>query len=55
MGPIINVIAIVIGGGLGLLFRKGFPERITQTALQVMGLFTLVIGVSMALRGQELI
>jgi uncharacterized membrane protein YqgA involved in biofilm formation len=55
MGTIINVIAILIGGALGLLFRKGFPERIAQTALQVMGLFSLVIGVSMALQGQELI
>jgi uncharacterized membrane protein YqgA involved in biofilm formation len=55
MGTIINVIAILIGGALGLLFRKGFPERIAKTALQVMGLFTLVVGVSMALQGQELI
>ncbi len=55
MGTIINVIMILIGGGLGLLFRRGFPERIAQTAFQVMGLFTLVVGVTMALQGQELI
>ena len=28
MGTIINAIAILIGGALGLLFRKRFPERI---------------------------
>lgn len=55
MGTIINAIAIIIGGGLGLLFRKGFPERIAQTTLQVLGLFTLVVGVSMAIQGQEFI
>jgi len=55
MGTIINAIAIIIGGGLGLLFRKGFPERISQTTLQVLGLFTLVIGLGMAIQGQELI
>jgi uncharacterized membrane protein YqgA involved in biofilm formation len=55
MGTIINAVAIIIGGALGLLFRKGFPERISQAILQVLGLFTLVIGVSMAVQGQELI
>ena len=48
MGTIINAIAILVGGGLGLLFRRGFSERIAQTALQVMGLFTFVVGMTMA-------
>jgi len=51
MGTIINAIAIMIGGALGLLFRKGSPERIDQTTLQVLGLFTLVVGVSMGFGG----
>jgi uncharacterized membrane protein YqgA involved in biofilm formation len=55
MGTIINAIAILIGGGLGLLFRKRFPERIAQTTLQILGLFTTVVGMSMALQGQEFI
>ncbi len=53
MGTIINAVAIIIGGALGLLFRKGFPERISQTTLKVLGLFTIVIGISMALQSQE--
>jgi hypothetical protein len=55
MGTLINAMAILIGGGLGLLFRKRFPERISRTALQVMGLFTILLGVKMALQGEELI
>lgn len=55
MGTIINAMAILLGGGMGLLFRKGFPEKISQTTLQVLGLFTMVIGVSMALQGREFI
>lgn len=55
MGTIINAIAIIVGGALGLLFRKGFPERISQTTLQVLGLFTLVVGLGMAIQGQQLI
>ena len=55
MGTLINAMAILIGGGLGLLFRKRFPERISRTALEVMGLFTILLGVKMALQGEELI
>jgi uncharacterized membrane protein YqgA involved in biofilm formation len=55
MGTLINAMAIIIGGGLGLLFRKRFPERISRTALEVMGLFTILVGVKMALQGEELI
>lgn len=55
MGTIINVITILIGGAIGLLFRKRFPERISETALQIMGLFTLLIGIEMALQGKEMI
>ena len=55
MGTIVNAITILVGGALGLLMREKFPERIAQTALQVMGLFTMLVGISMALKGQELI
>ena len=55
MGTLINAMAILIGGGLGLLFRKRFPERISRTALEVMGLFTILVGIKMALQGAELI
>lgn len=55
MGTIINAVAIFIGGGLGLLFRKRLPERISQTTLQVLGLFTMVIGLNMAIQSKELI
>ncbi len=53
MGTIVNVITIIIGGTLGLLLKKRFPERISQTALQVMGLFTMIVGIGMALKGEE--
>ncbi len=55
MGTIINAVAIIIGGALGLLFRRGFPERVSQTSLQVMGLFSIVVGLTMAIQGKDLI
>lgn len=53
MGTIINVSTIIIGSLIGLIFRERFPERITQTALQVMGLFTILVGIQMGLQGKE--
>jgi uncharacterized membrane protein YqgA involved in biofilm formation len=55
MGTIVNVIAILTGGALGLMFRQHFPERVARTAMQVMGLFTFLVGVKMALPSQELL
>ncbi len=55
MGTIINVAAILIGGTVGLLFSKRFPKRLSETALEVMGLFTLLVGIGMALQGKETI
>lgn len=55
MGTIINACAIIVGGMLGLLFRKRFPERVSQTALQVMGLLSLLVGIRMAVQGEEFI
>ena len=55
MGTLINAMAILVGGGLGLLFRRRFPERISRTALEVMGLLSLLVGIKMALLGEEII
>ncbi len=49
-GTIINVIAVVIGGSLGLLFQSKLPERFTNTFFQAIGLFTLFLGFSMSLK-----
>jgi uncharacterized protein len=49
-GTLINVAAVILGGGLGLLFRSRLPERITHTFFQAIGLFTLFLGFSMSLK-----
>ena len=46
-GTIVNTIAVIVGGSLGLLFKKNMPERITNIYFQAIGLFTLSIGISM--------
>lgn len=49
-GTLINVGAIIIGGGLGLLFHAHLPKRLTDSFFQAIGLFTLFLGFSMSLK-----
>lgn len=47
IGTIINVVAILTGGFLGLLFGARLPARLHETVIAGLGLFTLVIGIQM--------
>ncbi len=47
-GTIVNVIAILVGGSLGLLLRGRLPDRIILVVMQAIGLSTLFIGLSSA-------
>jgi len=46
IGTAINVVAVLIGGGIGTLVGAKLPEGIRQTAMQAIGIVTLLIGVS---------
>ena len=50
LGTIVNVIAMVIGGLLGLLCRGGLKDRFRDTLVQACGLATIFIGASGALQ-----
>ena len=52
-GTMINIGAILVGGTLGLLFGERLPERVKQTVVAGMGLFTLAIGISMFLETEQ--
>ncbi|WP_461630111.1 DUF554 domain-containing protein [Labilibaculum euxinus] len=55
IGTLVNVIAILIGGSLGLLFRTRIPDRMFKIVFQAIGIFTLYLGVNMALKANELL
>lgn len=50
LGTIVNILAVLVGGGVGLAIRSRLPERVTTTFFQAIGLFTLFLGFSMALK-----
>lgn len=45
-GTIINTIAVICGGCIGLGVKKGLPERINQAVTYMLGLSTCVIGLN---------
>lgn len=52
-GTIVNIITVLIGGTLGLLFGARLPERLKGTVIAGMGLFTTAIGIQMFLKTEN--
>ena len=53
IGVIINVITVIIGSGVGLLLKKGIPDRVSNAAMTGLGVCTLYIGISGSLCGEN--
>ncbi len=49
IGTIVNVAAVAAGSTIGLIIRNRMPEKITRLVFQAIGLFTLFLGVNMAM------
>jgi uncharacterized protein len=52
-GTILNIVAVLIGGGLGTLFGARLPARLRETILWALGLFTIAIGLRMTFDSQN--
>ena len=46
LGTLANVLAILAGGGLGLLLKKGIPQRVSDAVMKALGLAVLYLGLS---------
>lgn len=53
LGTIVNVLAVLLGGLAGLLLHARLPQRFVTSLFQAIGLFTLALGMMMALRAEE--
>jgi len=53
LGTIVNTIAIVIGALLGMLLKRGLPEKMSDTLMKGLGLCTLFLGISGSLKGED--
>ncbi|MCB1216488.1 DUF554 domain-containing protein [bacterium] len=55
VGTIVNAVAVIAGSSLGLLLRHGLPPRLREIVFQGIGICTLLIGMQMALKVQNLL
>ena len=46
LGTIVNVVAVLIGGSIGLLLKKGLPKRLEKSLMTALGLCTAYLGIS---------
>ena len=53
LGVIVNVITVILGSLIGLLFKKGIPEKVSSAAMVGLGACTLYIGISGSLCGEN--
>ena len=54
-GTIINILAVLLGSLLGVLFGGRLPERMREAVMSVLGLFTLGLGVMMFLKSENVL
>jgi hypothetical protein len=52
-GTILNVFAVLIGGGAGLLFGARLPDRLRESSIWAIALFVIALGVKMTLQSQN--
>jgi uncharacterized membrane protein YqgA involved in biofilm formation len=52
-GTLLNILTVLLGGGLGLALGGRVPERLRQTVVAGLGLFTIGFGIRMFLQTQN--
>ena len=55
LGVLVNVVTVIIGSTVGLLFKKGIPEKVSTAAMIGLGACTLYIGISGSLCGENVL
>lgn len=53
LGTVVNTAVVVVGALLGMLFKRGIPERVGDAVIKAFGLITLYIGISGAFKGES--
>jgi uncharacterized membrane protein YqgA involved in biofilm formation len=53
IGTLINAGAILLGGTIGLVAHSKLPPKITKIVFQAIGIFTMFVGIQMALKSNN--
>jgi len=55
LGSMVNGVAIVVGGGVGLALKKGLSERLGTAVMNALALCVLYIGISGTQKGENIL
>lgn len=55
LGVLVNTLAVILGACLGMLFKKGIPERVSKTVMVGLGICTAYIGITGSLEGKNVL
>ncbi len=55
LGTVVNSIGVIVGSAIGLVLKKGLPERLSSAIMQGLALCVMYIGISGALEGQNVL
>ena len=53
LGTVVNALALLLGGGAGLLLHKGISKTLHERVMEALGLGVILIGLSGALKGEK--
>ena len=53
LGVFVNVATVLLGSAVGLLLKKGIPEKVSRAVMTGLGVCTLYIGISGSLCGED--
>ena len=54
LGTIVNSLAVIVGGFIGIFFKNVFPQRLTDALLKASGLAVIALGIKLSLVGEDL-
>lgn len=54
-GTIVNIATVVAGSVVGYYFHTKFPQRVSKIIFQAIGLFTIFIGITMAMKTNQIL
>ncbi len=55
LGVLVNVVTVVVGSTIGLIFKKGISKKYTDAVMIGIGLCTVLIGVQGMLKGENVL
>ncbi len=52
-GVFVNTLTVILGSSVGLLIKKGIPQKLTGSVMTVIGLCTVAIGIGGIIKGEN--